>query len=54
MGSTSTQVNGNAPNRLYVNGAAIYLVQANALPTTTLNNCTAPLGGFTAAGRVQW
>ncbi|MGA2836362.1 MAG: fibronectin type III domain-containing protein [Acidimicrobiales bacterium] len=37
---TGTTFNNNAPNRLYVNGAAIYCSQANANPTTHIEDCT--------------
>ncbi len=37
---TATILNINAPNRVYVNGVAVYCPQANASPTTTLEYCT--------------
>ncbi len=37
---TSTLLNNNAPNRVYVNGVAVYCVQSNANQTTKLENCT--------------
>jgi hypothetical protein len=44
-GNSSTSVvanilNANAPNRLYLNGVAIYCAQSNASPTTKIENCT--------------
>ncbi|MGD0880744.1 MAG: fibronectin type III domain-containing protein [Acidimicrobiales bacterium] len=37
---TGTTFNNNAPNRLYVNGTAIYCANANANPTTHIEDCT--------------
>jgi uncharacterized repeat protein (TIGR01451 family) len=37
---TGTTFNNNAPNRLYLNGKAIYCSQANANPTTHIEDCT--------------
>ena len=37
--------NANAPNRAYINGVAVYCNQANALPTTKIENCTTGPGG---------
>ncbi len=37
---TGTTFNDNAPNRLYVNGSAIYCSGANANPTTHIEDCT--------------
>ncbi|MGD0683473.1 MAG: Ig-like domain repeat protein [Streptosporangiaceae bacterium] len=37
---TGTTFNNNAPNRLYLNGTAIYCAQSNANPTTKIENCT--------------
>jgi hypothetical protein len=40
-------LNVNAPNRVYIDGHAVYCVQSNANPTTKLENCTSPTGSFT-------
>jgi large repetitive protein len=37
---TGTTFNTNAPNRLYINGTAIYCSQANTNPTTHIEDCT--------------
>jgi hypothetical protein len=37
---TGATFNNNAPNRLYVNGTPIFCDQANANPTTHIENCT--------------
>lgn len=37
---TGSTFNTNAPNRLYLDGTAIYCAQANANPTTHIENCT--------------
>ena len=37
---TATTLNNNAPNRVYVNGVAVYCPQGNASPTTALEYCT--------------
>ena len=37
---TTYLFNSNAPNRLYLDGATVYCVQANANPTTKAENCT--------------
>jgi hypothetical protein len=45
---TTYLMNLNAPNRIYIDGAVVYCSQANANPTTKLEDCTtaagAPLG----------
>jgi len=46
---TATILNNNAPDRVYVNGTAVYCTQANANPTQKLEDCTAPGGALTAA-----
>jgi hypothetical protein len=38
--TTGTLYNTNAPNRAYINGVAVYCNQANANPTTKMENCT--------------
>ncbi|MFZ0665588.1 MAG: Ig-like domain-containing protein [Acidimicrobiales bacterium] len=38
--TTAYILNANAPNRLYLNGVAIYCAQSNASPTTKIENCT--------------
>jgi hypothetical protein len=38
--TTGTLYNTNAPNRAYVDGVAVYCSQANANPTTKIENCT--------------
>jgi len=43
--ATGTVYNNNAPNRAYVDGIAVYCNQANALPTTKMENCTTGSGG---------
>ena len=41
-------LNVNAPNRIYIDGHAVYCTQANANPATTkLEDCTSPTGPFT-------
>jgi hypothetical protein len=40
-------LNLNAPNRIYVDGHAVYCTQANADPTTKLEDCTSPDGPIT-------
>jgi hypothetical protein len=42
---TGTTYNVNAPNRAYINGVAIYCDQANANPTTKMEDCTTGPGG---------
>ncbi len=37
---TGSTFNNNAPNRLYVNGTPVYCSQANANPTTHIEDCT--------------
>ncbi len=37
---TGATFNDNAPNRLYINGTAIYCAQANTNPTTHIENCS--------------
>ncbi len=37
---TTYLMNVNAPNRVYIDGATVYCAQANANPTTKLENCT--------------
>ena len=44
--------NANAPNRAYVDGLAVYCSQANASPTTKMENCTTGPGGSTLAAAV--
>ena len=39
--------NNNAPNRAYVDGVAVYCNQANANPTTKIEDCTTGNGGTT-------
>ncbi len=39
---TTYIMNLNAPNRVYVDGQAVYCTQANANPTTKLEDCTTP------------
>jgi hypothetical protein len=51
---TGTTYNNNAPNRAYINGVAVYCDQANANPTTKMEDCTtgpghAPLSITTGA-----
>jgi hypothetical protein len=36
--------NADAPNRAYIDGVAVYCSQANALPTTKVENCTVGAG----------
>jgi len=38
---TTFILNENAPNRLYIDGVAVYCAQANANPTTKVEDCTA-------------
>jgi hypothetical protein len=42
---TGTTFNNNAPNRAYINGVAVYCSQANANPTTKMEDCTTGPGG---------
>jgi hypothetical protein len=42
---TGTTLNNNAPNRVYINGVAVYCSQSNANPTTKLEDCTTGPGG---------
>jgi len=42
-----TIFNNNAPNRAYVDGVAVYCSQANANPTTKIEDCTTGEGGPT-------
>jgi Bacterial Ig-like domain (group 3) len=42
---TMATLNDNAPNRLYLNGVAVYCSQSNALPTTKIEDCTTGSGG---------
>ncbi len=42
---TATLFNANAPNRAYINGVAVYCDQANANPTTKMEDCTTGPGG---------
>ena len=44
------QLNLNAPNRVYVDGTAVYCVQGNNNPTTEIENCTTGSGGSALAG----
>ncbi len=37
---TTFIMNNNAPNRVYIDGSTVYCVQANANPTTKIENCT--------------
>ena len=37
---TTFMLNENAPNRLYIEGATVYCTQANANPTTKIEDCT--------------
>jgi len=47
---TATTLNNNAPNRVYVNGVAVYCTQANANQTSKLEDCTTgPLGSALTA-----
>ncbi|HTR89492.1 MAG TPA: Ig domain-containing protein, partial [Solirubrobacteraceae bacterium] len=41
---TTYLMNLNAPNRIYVDGATVYCTQANANPTTKLEDCTSAGG----------
>ena len=47
-----TILNNNAPNRIYVNGVAVYCSQANANPTTNIEDCTTGQGGSSLAAAV--
>ena len=38
-------MNVNAPNRVYIDGATVYCTQANANPTTKLEDCTTTQSG---------
>jgi hypothetical protein len=38
--TTATIINNNAPNRVYIDGVAVYCAQSNANPTTAIENCT--------------
>jgi hypothetical protein len=42
---TGTTYNNNAPNRAYINGVAVFCSQANANPTTKMEDCTTGPGG---------
>ena len=44
---TMTIFNNNAPNRVYVDGVAAFCSQANASPTTKIEDCTTGNGGTT-------
>ena len=46
---TGTTYNVNAPNRAYIDGVAVYCNQANANPTTKMEDCTTGPGGSTLA-----
>jgi hypothetical protein len=46
---TGTTFNNNAPNRLYLDNTTIYCSQANANPTTHIENCTTPGPAVTPA-----
>ena len=46
---TGTTYNNNAPDRAYINGVAVYCDQANANPTTKMENCTTGPGGASLA-----
>lgn len=37
---TLATLNADAPNRAYIDGVAVYCTQANALPTSKIENCT--------------
>ncbi|MGO9321961.1 MAG: putative Ig domain-containing protein [Solirubrobacteraceae bacterium] len=41
---TTFILNENAPNRLYIDGVTVYCAQANANPTTKVENCTTDSG----------
>ncbi|HXN39690.1 MAG TPA: putative Ig domain-containing protein [Solirubrobacteraceae bacterium] len=41
---TTFILNENAPNRLYIDGVAVYCSQSNANPTTKIEDCTADSG----------
>ena len=47
-----TILNNNAPNRIYVNGVAVYCSQGNANPTTNIEDCTTGQGGSPLAAAV--
>ncbi len=49
---TSTILNNNAPNRVYVNGVAVYCTQANANQTTKLEDCTTGPDGSPLAAAI--
>jgi hypothetical protein len=49
---TSTILNNNAPNRVYVNGMAVYCSQANANQTTKIEDCTTGPDGSPLAAAV--
>jgi hypothetical protein len=38
--TTGSLVNANAPNRIYLDGVAVYCTQGNASPTTKIEDCT--------------
>ena len=46
---TTYTMNVNAPNRVYIDGHTVYCTQANANPTTKLEDCTSTSGSFGAA-----
>ena len=46
---TGTWFNNNAPNRAYIDGVAIYCVQANANPTSAIEDCTTGPGAAALA-----
>jgi hypothetical protein len=43
--TTASILNANAPNRIYVDGVAVYCAQSNASPTTEVEDCTTGPGG---------
>jgi hypothetical protein len=49
---TSTTLNNNAPNRVYVNGVPVYCAQSNANQTTKLEDCTTGPDGSVLAAAV--
>ena len=43
---TMATLNFNAPQRLYIDGQAVYCAQSNSYPTTEIENCTTGAGGM--------
>ena len=49
---TGTTYNNNAPNRAYIDGVAVYCSQANANPTTKMEDCTTGPGGSSLSAAI--